>query len=458
MSTGTPRPDAQTPLSPRPQPLSRSSSSLVSEGRGQRPELRKSASSTVWQAQPGEAGASPRVLEEEAHQTESVEQAQASSPQPRAVGHWRSSTVGNVSAVGGSDLCCPRAPSAAAVQRSRSDLVRTTQTRGPGGACKASLSCSALGSSPVHRTHLQPSGTAGPGDQASSAPERGPDPEDGTSDSAWTLGQSQVWVPPLDLADLGGTTEHGGGPPAMPKATGQLTTTSCQALPPAALLCGMREVGAGGCCHALLTPRLLFPKLVASVSESGLQAQHGVKFQCRLPGGFPGHPHCCAHPWGPTRLATEPGSRTKDVCTMTSASDLSPTWASPPSAQDAGVQAAPLATCKAVATSPPLGTPVALHTFPEVALGSGPEETPSPVRDVRWDAEGMTWEVYGASVDPEVLGVAIQKHLEMQFEQLQRVPPSEDSLSAEGRRGPLRAVMQSLRRPSCCGCSSAAPE
>lgn len=39
-------------------------------------------------------------------------------------------------------------------------------------------------------------------------------------------------------------------------------------------------------------------------------------------------------------------------------------------------------------------------------------------------------------------GVAIQKHLEMQFEQLQRAPASEDSLSAEGRRGPLR-LMQS---------------
>lgn len=140
--------------------------------------------------------------------------------------------------------------------------------------------------------------------------------------------------------------------------------------------------------------------------------------------------------------------------TMTSASDLAPTLAS---AQDAGVQVAPAAACKAVATSPSLATS-ALHMFPEVMLGPSLEEALSPVRDVRWDAEGMTWEVYGASVDPEVLGVAIQKHLEMQFEQLQRAPASEDSLSSEGRRGPLRAVMQSLRCPSCCGCSGAAPE
>ncbi|XP_037006600.2 G protein-regulated inducer of neurite outgrowth 2 isoform X1 [Artibeus jamaicensis] len=458
MSTSHPEPGAQAPLNPRPQPLSRSSSSLLGEGRGQRPKLRKSASSTVWQAQPGEASTSPQVLEEEGYQAKSTEQALTSSPRPRpgAVGHWRSSTVGNISTMGGGDLCHLRAPSTAAVQRSHSDLVHSTQTRGHSGVRKASLSCSALGSSPVHRAQLQPGSTSGQGGQAPAALERDLAAEAGTSNSAWTLGESQVWVSPLVL---GGTTTHSSSPKARPKATGQSATTSCQALPPAAQLCGLTEVGASDYCHALPAPGVLaFPKLVASVSESGLQAQHGVKFQCRLPGGLPGHFHCCAHPWGPTGLAMEPGARTKDVWTMTSASDLAPVLMAPLSAQDAGVQAAPMAECKAVATSPPLEAPEAQHTFPEVTLGSSLEEASSPVQDVRWDAEGMTWEVYGAAVDPEVLGVAIQKHLEMQFEQLQQAPASEDSLSAESWRGPLRAVMQSLRHPSCCGCSSAAPE
>ncbi|XP_062940067.1 G protein-regulated inducer of neurite outgrowth 2 [Cynocephalus volans] len=456
MSSSHPEPSARAPLSPRPQPLSRSSSSLLGEGRGQRPELRKSASSTVWQAQLGETSASPQALEEEGRQAESMEQARASNPQPQpaAVGHWRSSTVGNVSTMGSGDLCHLRAPSAAAVQRSHSDLARSTQTRGHSSVQKASLSCSALGSLPVHRTQLQPGGTSGQGGQAPAGLERDLALEDNTSNSAWMLGESQV--PPLDLE---GTTAHSSSPQAGPKATGQPATTSCHVLPPAALLCGMKEAGAGSCCHALsATGILAFPKLVASVSESGLQSQHGIKFHCGLPGGLPGHPHCCAHPWGAARLATEPGSRTKDVWTMTSVSDLAPALVTPLSAQDAGVQVAPVAACKAVATSPSLGAPVAPHMFPEVTLGSGLEEAPSPVRDVRWDAEGMTWEVYGAAVDPEVLGVAIQKHLEMQFEQLQRAPASEDSLSAEGRKGPLRAVMQSLRRPSCCGCSDAALE
>ncbi|XP_006767962.1 PREDICTED: G protein-regulated inducer of neurite outgrowth 2 isoform X2 [Myotis davidii] len=455
MSTSHPEPGARA-RSPQPRSLSRSSSSLLGDGRGQRPELRKSASSTVWQAQRG-TSTSPQVQEEEGHSAESTEQAQGPGPgpQPGVTGHWRSSTVGNVSTVDGGDLCRLRVPSAAAVQRSHSDLVRP-QTRGHSGARRASLSCSALGSSPVHRARLQPGGTSGQGGQAPAGPGKDLAPEDGMSSSAWTLGESQVWVSPVDL---GGTPTHSSSPKARPKATGQSAATSCRALPPAALLCDMRDEGARGSCHALPAPGILaFPKLVASVSESGLQAQRGMKFQCGLPGGHPGHSPCCAHPWDPTGSAMEPGARTKDVWTMTSASDLAPVLMSPLSAQDAGVQVAPMAVCKAVATSPPLEVPVALHPFPEVTLGSRLEEAASPVRDVRWDAEGMTWEVYGAAVDPEVLGVAIQKHLEMQFEQLQLAPASEDSLSSEGRRGPLRAVMQSLRRPSCCGCPSTAPE
>ncbi|XP_048191933.1 G protein-regulated inducer of neurite outgrowth 2 [Perognathus longimembris pacificus] len=455
MSSSHPEPGARAPQSPRAQTLSQSSSSLLCEGREQRPELRKSASSTVWQAQPGKASTCSQAPEEAECQTESMEPAQASSPQPQpgAVGRWRSSTVGNVSTMGTGDLCRLRAPSVAAVQRSHSDLARSSQTRGHGGARKASLSCSALGGSPVRGAHQLPGSVSGQGDQAHAGLGKDVAPEDATSDSVWMLGESQEWEPPLELE---GTAAHSGSPHFESKASGQPAATSCHALPPAALLGSMREAGAAGCCHVLpATGILAFPKLVASVSESGLQVQQGLKFHCKLPAGLPGHSHCCAHPWGTSGLATDSGSRTKDVWTMTSASDLAAGLAS---AQDAGVQVAPVATSKAVATSPSLEAPVSLHIFPEVTLGSRLEEASSPVRDVRWDSEGMTWEVYGASVDPEVLGVAIQKHLEMQFEQLQRAPASEDSLSAEGRRGPLRAVMQSLRRPSCCGCSGTALE
>lgn len=464
MSSSPPDPGAQAPQMPRPQPLSRSSSSLLGEGQGQRPELRKSASSTVWRGQSGKAGASSQTPEEEACQAESMEQTQSSSPRPPSSGrgHWRSSTVGNVSTMGSGDLARLRTPSAAAIQRSHSDLVRSIQARGHGGTARtASLSCSALGSSPVHAAQLPSDVAPGSGGEVPLGLERNLADKVGISNSIGVLGESQAQVLPLDLGDKASPCSSD---QAEPKVTGQpVAASSCHALPPAALLCSVREAGVGSCCHALpATGLLAFPKLVASVSESGLQVQHhGVRFHCRLPAGLP----CCAHPWGTPGLTTEPGSRTKDVWTMTSTSDLAPAPMSLPPpppplpAQDAGVQVAPVAACKAVATSPSLEAPGALHMFPEVTVGSSSlEEAPSPVRDVRWDAEGMTWEVYGAAVDPEVLGVAIQRHLEMQFEQLQRAPASEDSLSAEGRRGPLRAVMQSLRRPSCCGCSGAAPE
>ncbi|XP_036404403.1 uncharacterized protein KIAA1522 homolog [Megalops cyprinoides] len=46
------------------------------------------------------------------------------------------------------------------------------------------------------------------------------------------------------------------------------------------------------------------------------------------------------------------------------------------------------------------------------------------VQGVRWDEKGMTWEVYGAAVEVEVLGTAIQKHLEKQSEDHGKEAPS----------------------------------
>lgn len=40
------------------------------------------------------------------------------------------------------------------------------------------------------------------------------------------------------------------------------------------------------------------------------------------------------------------------------------------------------------------------------------EEEAGKPQDVSWDKEGMTWEVYGAAMDMECLGTAIQSHLE----------------------------------------------
>lgn len=37
----------------------------------------------------------------------------------------------------------------------------------------------------------------------------------------------------------------------------------------------------------------------------------------------------------------------------------------------------------------------------------------SSMKQVQWDEEGMTWDIHGASVDPELLSTAIQKHLDL---------------------------------------------
>lgn len=112
----------------------------------------------------------------------------------------------------------------------------------------------------------------------------------------------------------------------------------------------------------------------------------------------------------------------------------------------------------------------------EVAVGGGR----TPVREVEWDEEGMTWEVYGAAVDPEELGQAIQRHLELQIQVsaaamgtsddnddpegegqdgteevgLQAGKASRDKTQPNGKKKRRVGLRMSLRRPGCCSQSS----
>lgn len=119
---------------------------------------------------------------------------------------------------------------------------------------------------------------------------------------------------------------------------------------------------------------------------------------------------------------------------------------------------------RSVATGPM--TPVTKSpqaSYPEVHVKGAQEEAPEPVREVSWDEKGMTWEVYGASMEVEVLGMAIQKHLEKQIEehgrQMVMTPQSTRASSIKGapRKGEIkrqpsmfRALLQNVRRPHCC--------
>ncbi|XP_049631599.1 G protein-regulated inducer of neurite outgrowth 1 [Suncus etruscus] len=142
-----------------------------------------------------------------------------------------------------------------------------------------------------------------------------------------------------------------------------------------------------------------------------------------------------------------------------------------PTRRDAGLQVSlGAAETRSVATGPMTPQAAAPPAFPEVRVrpGAGPTATANPeaaepVRDVSWDEKGMTWEVYGAAMEVEVLGMAIQKHLERQIEEHGRqggpapAPPQPGPGPAARAPGPakrppglFRALLQSVRRPRCC--------
>ncbi|XP_067901972.1 treacle protein-like [Heterodontus francisci] len=87
------------------------------------------------------------------------------------------------------------------------------------------------------------------------------------------------------------------------------------------------------------------------------------------------------------------------------------------------------------------------------------------VRDVIWDEQGMTWEVYGASLDPESLGFAIQCHLQRQIVEYEKqikvnnhsirsvsidAMPGSNKANKRRQQNIFRTVLQNMRSPQCC--------
>ncbi|XP_078498986.1 G protein-regulated inducer of neurite outgrowth 2 [Lissotriton helveticus] len=239
---------------------------------------------------------------------------------------------------------------------------------------------------------------------------------------------------------------------------------------------GREQLTASYCLPLPVSDMVTFPKLACSVSESGLDAKWLMtcgntsgeqspllcKERMDADGTEPNRTDLPAN----TSTASFNGkmlAKTRDTGTMT-ALDICTMVLKPTNEyKDAEVQTVAHLETKSAATSPsPLGGNHS-HVFPEVSLKLDLQGSPTPVHEVRWDDEGMTWEVYGASVDPEVLGLAIQKHLEIQIEEHLKpaespnkdtvVPPTKDE-----KRRSLRTIIYSLRRSSCCVRSSAALE
>ncbi|XP_056616421.1 GRIN2-like protein [Triplophysa dalaica] len=190
---------------------------------------------------------------------------------------------------------------------------------------------------------------------------------------------------------------------------------------------------------------LALPRLVSSVSETGLNAKRLYNC-CDLDCSWPGP----LRPTGAQMRQWKDGDTTREAETMTSQKEL----------RDIGVQVGP------DSEEHPQ------HVFPEVCLleekvnGSDqtvPKSNKSSVRNVKWDAEGMTWEVYGASVDPEELGTAIQRHLELQIKEtlgiaakLSRQNTATSQHSSASKHGNKRRILKSLRRPGCCSSTTTA--
>lgn len=192
--------------------------------------------------------------------------------------------------------------------------------------------------------------------------------------------------------------------------------------------------GSGGEASVPHSMTLSFPRLTSSASETRLDARHHAVARCcgvASPGA------------SPKRRPTE-GRTFTEAATMTSHPEL----------RDTGVQAGPLESSS-------------LHVFPKVSLvgeeaereGEGEEPgamQTSPVKEVMWDAEGMTWEVYGAAVDPQELGVAIQRHLELQIKEVaagRALKLSQRDARTSQHSGPRkkkRSMIALLRKPMCC--------
>ncbi|CAL8258479.1 unnamed protein product [Lota lota] len=226
-------------------------------------------------------------------------------------------------------------------------------------------------------------------------------------------------------------------------------------------------------------PLLALPRLISSVSETGLDATRLLgccSLSCSWASPFP-HGGGGFHAWTEERhrSASRPISPvTARLRTAATALRDAGTMTAPREVRDAGVQ-----TC----------LPSHPHVFPQVCLveegAAGPRDwgeggeaggpggvrghdakrgsLKSPVKEVKWDAEGMTWEVYGASVDPEELGLAIQRHLELQIKEtasraakLSRQGTATSRHSCAGANGKEcgkkrgRVILGSFRPPACC--------
>ncbi|KAI5623356.1 hypothetical protein C0J50_17143 [Silurus asotus] len=223
---------------------------------------------------------------------------------------------------------------------------------------------------------------------------------------------------------------------------------TCHVVPCSGHLLNPLSCTGSSCLHERL-PWNGFPPLVSSVSETGLNN--------RAAGHCYGAEACGKN--NSTFRQEQSGQsgvghRTvRDACNMTYQKDF----------REIGVQ---------TISTDSLISPLS-NAFPEISMTFCPGldtcpdgedvETRISVKEVEWDAEGMTWEVYGAAVDPEELGLAIQHHLELQIKETaaaaaQKKTAAENngaSMQQNDRERKGERVVRLLCGPACCSHSTA---
>ncbi|KAM6915868.1 GRIN2-like protein [Xenentodon cancila] len=200
---------------------------------------------------------------------------------------------------------------------------------------------------------------------------------------------------------------------------------------------------------------LIPPRLFSSISETGLDAKYGPRC-CNLKCSWISSLPPCSPAQSPQQLIREDccqnASIKHDIGTMTVHKAL----------RDVGVQ-----TSQTI--SPHVFPQIYLQSRAEASCGKSPschsnadeelgDAPKSPVKDVKWDAEGMTWEVYGASVDPEELGVAIQRHLELQIKEAANrasLQTRQNTKTSQQSRKRSR-IIRSVQTVACCSRSTTA--
>ncbi|XP_054863913.1 G protein-regulated inducer of neurite outgrowth 3 isoform X1 [Amphiprion ocellaris] len=185
---------------------------------------------------------------------------------------------------------------------------------------------------------------------------------------------------------------------------------------------------------------------VSSSLQSGSLTSPAIPSLCCIPAGQPPFQHVCKidielHSQSPLPTVVMDKASSLPACLRTYSFEQSPAHmaALPPEQnQDRDVSAESI--------------------WEEKEEEDEPQEDTAKPQEVAWDDRGMTWEVYGASVDLESLGTAIQSHLESKVrEQEKHIRTLRKSICSDSSLKGYKAKKRRKKRGGILGCCRKTP-